>query len=66
VYSFIVEANKRRWLCQNPKFYADFEGNSGKGCAEDTAMEVLKLQKDSIQGVIIDLWTMEEDPWTKR
>jgi carboxyl-terminal processing protease len=26
-----------------------------KGAAEDTAMEVLKLQKDSIQGVIIDL-----------
>jgi carboxyl-terminal processing protease len=56
VYSFIVEHKKRRYgYVKIPSFYADFEGNSGKGCAEDTALEVLKLQKDSIQGVIIDL-----------
>jgi carboxyl-terminal processing protease len=56
VYSFIVEHKKQRYgYIKIPSFYADFEGNSGKGSAEDTAVEVLKLQKDSIQGIIIDL-----------
>jgi carboxyl-terminal processing protease len=63
VYSFIVEANKRRYgYVKIPSFMLTLK----EIVAEDTAMEVLKLQKDSIQGVIIDLWTMEEDPWTKR
>ncbi|WP_339919558.1 S41 family peptidase [uncultured Flavobacterium sp.] len=56
VYSFIIANKKRRYgYVKIPSFYTDFEGNSGKGCAEDAALEVLKLQKDSIQGVIIDL-----------
>ncbi|CAM2987806.1 S41 family peptidase [Flavobacterium frigoris] len=56
VYSFIIANNKRNYgYVKIPSFYSDFEGNSGKGCADDTALEVLKLQKDSIQGVIIDL-----------
>jgi carboxyl-terminal processing protease len=56
VYSFIIENKKRKYgYVKIQSFYADFEGNSGKGCAEDAALEVLKLQKDSIQGVVIDL-----------
>jgi hypothetical protein len=33
---------------------------------QKTAMEVLKLQKDSFKESLLILWTMEEDPWTKR
>lgn len=56
VYSFIVSHKKLKYgYVKIPSFYTDFEGNSGKGCAEDAALEVLKLQKDSIQGVVIDL-----------
>jgi carboxyl-terminal processing protease len=56
VYSFIiVHKNRRYGYVKIPSFYTDFEGNSGKGCSKDAALEVLKLQKDSIQGVIIDL-----------
>jgi carboxyl-terminal processing protease len=56
VYSFIVEEkNKKFGYLKIPSFYADFEGNSGRGCAEDAAMEVLKLQKENIKGLIIDL-----------
>lgn len=56
VYSFIIANEKYSYgYVKIPSFYADFEGNSGKGCAEDAALEVLKLQKDSIQGIIIDL-----------
>ncbi len=56
VYSFIVDHKKRRYgYVKIPSFYADFEGNSVKGCAEDAALEVLKLLKNSMQGIIIDL-----------
>ena len=56
VYSFIIENEKRKYgYLKIPSFYTDFKGNSGKGCAEDAALEVLKLQKDSIQGIVIDL-----------
>jgi carboxyl-terminal processing protease len=56
VYSFIIEEKSRKFgYLKIPSFYADFEGNSGRGCAEDAAMEVLKLQKENIKGLIIDL-----------
>ncbi|WP_367770802.1 carboxy terminal-processing peptidase [Flavobacterium sp. WC2421] len=56
VYSFVIENNNKKYgYVKIPSFYGDLEGNNGKGCAEDTAMEVLKLQKDNIKGLIIDL-----------
>lgn len=56
VYSFIIEDKKDKFgYLKIPSFYADFEENSGKGCAEDAAVEVLKLQKENIKGLIIDL-----------
>lgn len=56
VYSFIVEhENEKFGYIKIPSFYTDYDGNSGKGCAEDTALEALKLQKDNIKGLIIDL-----------
>jgi len=38
-----------------PSFYADFNRNGGRSSAEDVANEVLKLNKDSIKGLVIDL-----------
>lgn len=38
-----------------PSFYADFNRNGGRSSAEDVANEVLKLNRDSIKGLIIDL-----------
>ena len=55
VYSFIIEKDIKIGYIKIPSFYADFEGNSGKGCAEDVAKEVIKLQKDTIKGLVIDL-----------
>lgn len=56
VYSFIIEEkNKKFGYLKIPSFYADFEGDSGKGCAEDAGLEVLKLKKENIKGLIIDL-----------
>lgn len=56
VFSFIIEENSKKFgYLKIPSFYADFEGNSGKGCAEDAGLEVLKLKKENIKGLIIDL-----------
>ena len=38
-----------------PSFYTDMEQNIAPGCANDVAKEILKLEQDSIIGLIIDL-----------
>lgn len=38
-----------------PKFYADFENPNGRSCAEDVAIEVQKLMKENVKGIILDL-----------
>ncbi|MFV5696303.1 S41 family peptidase [Flavobacterium sp. LB3P122] len=55
VYSFIVEKDTKIGYIKIPSFYADLEGYSSKGCAQDVANEVIKLKKDNIKGLIIDL-----------
>jgi carboxyl-terminal processing protease len=55
VFSFIVEKNEKIGYIKIPGFYGDFEGESGKGCAEDVAKEIFNLQKENIKGLVIDL-----------
>lgn len=55
VYSFIIENNLKMGYINIPSFYADFENNSGQGCANDVAREIVKLQKENIKGIVIDL-----------
>ncbi|MEZ4827382.1 MAG: carboxy terminal-processing peptidase [Bacteroidia bacterium] len=38
-----------------PKFYVDFDDPQGRHCSEDIALEIEKLKKDNIKGLIIDL-----------
>ena len=38
-----------------PGFYAESESKNGKSCANDVAREVVKLQKENIQSIILDL-----------
>ena len=38
-----------------PKFYADFSDRTGRNCATDVAMEIEKLKKQNIKGLVIDL-----------
>lgn len=38
-----------------PSFYTDMEDRQHPGCANDVAKEIVKLQNDSISGLIIDL-----------
>jgi len=55
VYSFIAEKETRVGYIKIPNFYADFDGKSMKGCADDVAKEIVKLKKDNITGLVIDL-----------
>lgn len=39
-----------------PKFYANFDQTeTGHSCAEDVALEIEKLKKESVEGIILDL-----------
>jgi len=38
-----------------PRFYADFENPDGRSCAEDVALEIEKLKKQNVEGIILDL-----------
>ncbi|MBG6111897.1 carboxyl-terminal processing protease [Flavobacterium sp. CG_23.5] len=55
VYSFIIEKDIKIGYIKIPSFYSDFEGNNSKGCAQDVVKEIIKLQKDNIKGLVIDL-----------
>jgi carboxyl-terminal processing protease len=38
-----------------PDFYTEWDNNDPSGCSTDMAKEILKLRKDNIDGIIIDL-----------
>jgi carboxyl-terminal processing protease len=57
VKSFLLKGNKTMGYISLPAFYNNWENeNEGdNGCANDVAREILKLNKDHISGLIIDL-----------
>ncbi len=55
VYSYVVGDENKFGYIKIPSFYTDFDGRSNKGCSDDVSKELIKLRKDNIQGLIIDL-----------
>ncbi|MFD2939045.1 S41 family peptidase [Flavobacterium notoginsengisoli] len=55
VFSFIIGKDSKIGYIKIPSFYADLDGNGRKGCADDVAREVIKLERDNIKGLVIDL-----------
>lgn len=55
VYSFIIDKDIKIGYIKIPSFYTNFEGGSSKGCAQDVAKETIKLMKDNIKGLVLDL-----------
>lgn len=55
VFSFMIGKESKIGYIKIPSFYADLDGNSRKGCADDVAREVIKLERDDIKGLVIDL-----------
>jgi len=57
VKSFVLKGAKNIGFISLPNFYTDWETNNAEdhGCANDVAKEILKLKKENITGLIIDL-----------
>src|ERR1051326_7056468 len=53
--SAILKTNKKIGYIHLPSFYADFENPNGRFCAPDVKNELLKLEKENVEGVILDL-----------
>lgn len=57
VKSFLLKGNKTIGFISLPDFYTDWDNkpNSDEGCANDISKEIMKLKKENISGLIIDL-----------
>lgn len=57
VKSFVLKGDKTVGYISLPAFYTDWEsnGNGVNGCSDDVAKEIIKLKKESIDGLILDI-----------
>jgi carboxyl-terminal processing protease len=57
VRSFILKGEHSIGFISLPAFYTDWNGEEGgnNGCADDVAKEIIKLKKENIEGLILDL-----------
>lgn len=56
VKSFILQGDRKVGYISLPAFYSDWEGTLGiNGCANDVAKEIIKLKKENIEGLMLDL-----------
>jgi carboxyl-terminal processing protease len=58
VKSLIIQADQnaeRIGYIKLPKFYADFDNENGRRCAEDVETEIEKLKKANVKGIVLDL-----------
>jgi carboxyl-terminal processing protease len=56
VKSFILKGTHSFGFISLPDFYSDWDDNRGiNGCANDVAKEIIKLKKENIEGLILDL-----------
>jgi carboxyl-terminal processing protease len=56
VKGFILNGAKKIGYISLPAFYTDYENeNNVNGCANDLAKEIIKLKKENIQGLVLDL-----------
>ena len=47
--------NKNYGYIYLPQFYADFENKEGRRCSKDVEKEIIKLKKENISGLVLDL-----------
>ena len=55
VNSFILAGKKKVGYINLPAFYTQWESRYAPGCAADVAREIIKLNRENIQGLILDL-----------
>lgn len=55
VKSFIINGENKIGYISLPGFYTEWNNENGHGCANDVAKEIVKLKKEKIDGIILDL-----------
>lgn len=55
VKSFLLTGSKKIGYISLPGFYTEWENEGGSSCANDVAKELVKLKKENINGLILDL-----------
>ena len=55
VKSFLLNGSKKIGYISLPGFYTEWENEGGSSCANDVAKEIVKLKKENINGLILDL-----------
>lgn len=55
VKGFVLKGNKKIGYILLPAFYTQWENESGSSCANDVAKEIVKLKKENIDGLILDV-----------
>lgn len=55
INSFILEGKRKMGYIYLPAFYTESEDETTRGCADDIARELLRLQAEGIEGLILDL-----------
>ncbi len=53
--SVIVKDGIKYGIIYLPKFYIDFEDNSSRDAGKDIALEVERLKKEGVQGIVMDV-----------
>src|SRR5688572_22580686 len=55
VKSFVLKGDKKIGYIILPGFYTEWEGETGSSCANDVAKEIVKLKRENIDGLILDV-----------
>lgn len=55
IKNLILTGDKKVGYITLPDFYTDWDNETGLGCANDVAKTIVKLQKENIEGLILDL-----------
>ena len=55
IKNVILTGEKKIGYITLPDFYTEWDGDGGLGCANDVAKIIVKLQKENIDGLILDL-----------
>jgi carboxyl-terminal processing protease len=55
VKSFVLKGEKKIGYILLPGFYTEWENETGSSCANDVAKEIVKLKKENIDGLVLDV-----------
>ncbi len=55
IKSFVLNGKKKIGYIYLPDFYTDWENGNSSECANDLAAEIIKLKREKIDGIILDL-----------